>query len=361
MYKMLTLAVAVTAIVLFSNCQKKVEAPPENIATAVVSNLSTISAGYTPTSLASVSASGISAQSDPCAGVTDFAVCQSNLIREYLKIGKATVDSISQIAGAVGSALGQVPDGNAGTSTDGKISWNKTSSALWSVIARGTGSNPYVYMSVNGGTYTLKVDANYAETSPAAQQIEATITYTSATDWTVDVFFGNDVCDSTDVGQPSKAHIKLTKANGLWTGKAMLYVPRWQSPGTTLTCASTAGTSEITMYTDFVGNDVSTKAALYLIPASVSDLSSPAISTYDLPDFCTNFGSSCGAGPGQVPVGFLDAKTNNWCTTGAGTTPTWGDSCSTNTAVNAASFSSLSEWTAPAALETKTVTMPTTL
>lgn len=351
------------AALWFGSCQKKEEtAATPNIAAGVVSNLSTISAGITPASLASNTASGVSAQADPCAGVTDFAICQSNLIREYLKIGKQTVDTISTMASSVGTALGDVPDGNSGTSTNGKITWNKTSSTVWSVIARGTAAgSPYAYFSINGGTYTLKIDANNAETSPEPKQIEATVTFTSSSDWTVDVFFGNDVCSSTDVGAPSKAHLKLTKANGLWTGKAMLYMPRWQSPGTTLTCATTAGltASEITMYTDFVGNDASTKAALYLMPATgVISTDLTTIGNFDLADFCTNFASSCG-GAGEPTS--TAAYPNNWCTTGAGTNPTWGNNCTSNTAVSAASFSSNTLWTTPANLKTKTVTLPPTL
>lgn len=347
----------------FGSCQKKEEtvATP-NIATGVVSNLSTISAGITPASLASNTAAGVSAQADPCAGVTDFAICQSNLIREYLKIGKQTVDSISQMAGSIGTALGQIADGNSGTSTDGKITWNKTSSTVWSVMARSTvAGNPYAYFSINGGTYTLKVDANNA-TTPETKQIEATITFTSSADWTVDVFFGNDLCSSTDVGAPSRAHLKLAKANGLWTGKAMLYMPRWQSPGTTLTCATPAGqpASEITMYTDFVGNDTSTKAALYLMPATENTANLTTIGSFDLADFCTNFGTSCD-GTGEPPSAGITAYANPWCTTGAGTNPTWGNDCTSNTAVSAASFSSNTLWTTPANLKTKTVTVPTTL
>lgn len=354
---------ALITTLLLTNCQKKEEeAPRENIAAGVVSNLSTISASYTPTSLDSANASGVVIKSDPCAGVTDFAVCQSNLIREYLQIGKNVVDTLSQLANSIGSALGKLDDGSTGTSNDGKISWNKSSSTVWSILTYGTGGNSVAYFSVNGGVYTLKMNANNDESDPKDQLLEATVTFNSADDWSVDVFFSNSVCDTGDVGSPSKAHIKLTKSSGLWAGKAMLYVPRWASPGTTLTCATAAGLpgSEITLYTDFVGNDTSTKAALYLIPATENTAGIPAIASYDLPDFCTNFASSCG-GMGEPTAGALAAYPNNWCTTGAGTSPTWGDNCNTNAPVNAASFSSAALWTTPADLKVKSVTLPPSL
>ena len=353
----------ITATALwFGSCQKKAEttATP-NIATAIVSNLSTISSGITPTSLASNTASGVSAQADPCAGVTDFAICQSNLIRAYIQISKQTVDAVSTIVNSVGQALGQIPDGNTGTSSDGKITWNKTSESVWSVLARSVvAGNPYAYLSISGSTYTLKIDANNAET-PKAEQIEVVVTFNSAADWVVDVFFRNEVCDTTEVGKPSKAHIKLTKASGLWTGKAMLYSPRWTSPGATaLTCGATAGTSDIAMYTDFVGNDTSTKAALYMMLSTENTTNLTTIGNFDLADFCSTFPASCGGG-GQPTAGALAAYPNNWCTTGAGTNPLWGNNCTTNTAVSAASFSSNTLWTTPLDLKAKNVSLPTSL
>jgi hypothetical protein len=347
-----------------ANCKKdETTTATPNIATQVVENLSSISANYTPDSLSSVITSS-SAQSsdDPCANTTNFAVCQSNLIRAYIKVGKSAVDSVSDMASQIGTALGEVPDGNAGTSSNGKISWNKTSSEVWSVLARNASNASVAYFSVNNGVYTLKLDANNAETNPVDQQIEATITYNSASDWTVDVFFKNNVCDSTDVDDPSKIWIRMSKQNGLWTGKAMVYVPRWQTPGSTApTCATTAGTNDIAMYTEFVGNHTSTKAALYMIPTTDSSISNITSANYSLPQFCTNFPSACGSGTGQVPSTFLNSYTNNWCTTGPNTNPTWGDNCSSNTTVSAASFSANSNWVAPNTFKSYSVTMPTNL
>lgn len=356
MTRLFVLTISALSFLFFTSCKKAEQtAPSANIATAFVTNLNVISAGFTPTSLQSNAPASVGAQSDPCAGVTDFAVCQSNLIREYLKIGKSAVDSLSQLASAIGGALGEVPDNNSGTSANGKISWNKTSSTVWSILNRGNANATVSYFSVNGGVYTLKVDKNNAITDAADQQVEATVNFTDSDNWSVDVYFGNKVCDATKPKDPSKAHIKLTKAAGIWSGKAMLYVPRWESPGTTVNCSTTG--SEIAMYTDFVGNNTSTKAALYLIPTSNA---TTTYTNFDLPNFCTNFTSSCG-GSGQPTTGLLSGYLNNWCTTGAGTPPQWNNNCTSNTTVSGASFSSAANWTTPAALKVKTVTMPTSL
>ena len=358
------IAFVAAALLTVYACKKKDEpTDTTNIASQVVANLSVISQSYAPTSLQSVSTSSVAAQSDPCAGVSDFAVCQSILIREYLKIAKSTVDTLSTLAGGIGSALGQVPDGNSGTSGDGKISWNKTNSDVWSILTRGAAAQTLAYFSVNSGTYTLKLNQNVNEDTPADQMIEAIVTFNTSDDWEVDVFFSNGVCDATDVTAPSKAHIKISKAAGLWTGKAMLYAPRWKAPGATSpTCSTIPGIDDVAMYTDFVGNDTSTKAALLILPSTENLVNNITSANYGLPQFCTHWPNSCDGGAGELPnATALNVYPNNWCTTGAGTNPTWGDDCTSNTAVSAASYSAPANWTTPAILKTKTVSMPSSL
>jgi hypothetical protein len=146
------------------SCSKKKEEPTTstNIASTVVSNLTTVSNNYTPNSLDKATTRDMQIQSDPCAGVTDFAVCQSNLIREYLQIGKSMVDLISQLANSVGSALVNLADGSSGQSNDGLISWKKTDSSNWSILVKGTNNQSVAYFKIAGGVYTLKIDNNNA-------------------------------------------------------------------------------------------------------------------------------------------------------------------------------------------------------
>ncbi len=355
-YKNIAMTTALAIVIVAISCTKKAEETTTNIATEVVANLAAISANYAPPSLTS---SAVMIQSNPCEGVTDFAVCQSNLIREYNKIGKEAVDATSNIVNILEQALGNVPDGNSGTSEDGKISWSKTSSLVWSVLFRGASSQAQTYVSINNGVYTIKSDKNVDVTDPTDEQIEIAVTFTSSESWNVDVYFGNNVCDATDPKGPSKAHLKVGLSNNLWTGKAMIYTPRWEAPGATaVTCSTTAGVAEIAMYTDYVGNSTSSKASLYMIPLSAPSLGT--IGNYDLMDFCTNFGSSCD-GTGQPTSGILSAYPNPFCSTGPSTAPTWGDSCTSNSAVNSASYSSSSLWVIPSALKAYSVTVPTSL
>lgn len=352
-----------SGLLIFTSCQKKSEETPSspNMTSQIVSNLGQVSSTFTPASLASVSTSNLKQQSDPCANTSDWAVCQSNLIREYVKIGKSTVETISNVVSSAGSALGNIQDGSSGTSENGKISWNKTSSTQWSVLVRGTSNASTLYVSIANNVYTLKVDGSTAESNPSNMKAEATVTYTDSATWTVDVFFYNETCSSDDVGAPSRVNIKLAKANGLWTGKSMLYSPRWKKPNTTVTCNTTAGTNEIALYTDFVGNDTSTKASLYITGAISNFVSSP--SSFELIDICTNFPSGvCNVTGGPASGGLTQAAYGNpFCTTGPNTVPTWNNSCTTNATVNSASYSTSADWIEPATLKTKSVTLPTSL
>ena len=172
------------------------------------------------------------------------------------------------------------------------------------------------------------------------------------------MFVTNTDCDPNDPSDPSKIAIKLTHSGGVWTGKAMLYFPRWKAPATGPSCLDTSGAVDITMFTDFVGNDQSTKAVLFLIPSAVSSLAT--VSDYSLDKFCTNFGSNCG-GMLEPTAGALASYVNNWCTTGISTSPTWGEDCTSNSVVQAASYSTAADWIMPDALKVKTVTMPINL
>lgn len=348
--------VLILSLALINNCKKKEEAaPPTDVLGAQVgTNLSVVAAGMIPAPLATLSSSSVTQQADPCANTNDFAVCQSNLIREYLKIGKSTVTTISSIVTAAGNALGGIADGSSGTSADGKISWNKGSSSSWSILAKGANSAPYLYVSVANNVYTLKVDASVAETNPSSFKAEATVTFTDDATWDVDVFFYNDSCSSSDPTAPSRINIKIAKANGLASGKSMIYAPRWKKANATVTCSS--GGSALAMYTEFVSNDTSAKANLYLAPADAS-FSSP--STWDLIKVCTNFTGVCDVTGGPGSSGLTQAAFGNpFCTTGSGAT--FNNSCPTNAAVNSAAFSGTS-WVNPSTLSTKTVTVPSSL
>ena len=344
---------SVGIMVFFTNCNEKLSA---SITSEMSTNLSTISAAFNPPSY------DVSQQSNPCNGVTDFAVCESNSAVQYLAIGKTAVAVASNVINAIGQTVGEIPDNNSGITADGKIQWNKTSRTVWTAIQKGTGGNPVAHITSNSGVYVFKYNATYSETSPRNLQIEGTFNFSDSSSWTADLYVVNGVCDSAQPQAPSKSHFRVTRSPvgiGLWAGKAMHYFPRWQIPGATVVnCAQAAGISESTLYSDYTGDSVSTKAAIYVIPASVTPLTIPT--GYGLPNFCNYFPSACG-GSGQPNAGALSINQNNFCSTTQPLSLTWNNNCPTNATVAPAPFASDSLWTAPADLETYSITVPSVL
>ena len=340
-------------LVFFTNCNQNVTT---NITSAMSDNLSLINSGFIPSSFQ------MTRQNNPCSGVTDFAVCQANSAQQYLNSGKTAIALMISLSNTLGQTLGDIADGNSGTTTDGKISWNKTSSEVWSVLQKGTGGNSVTYLSANSGIYSIKYSGGFSETDPRDLQIEAVFNFISTGNWSANIFYADNSCATTQPNAPSKTHVKLTRSavgNGVWTGKAMYYFPRWQSPGAAaVTCNLPVASSEATLYSDFVGNSVSTKAAIYVIPPAVTTLTTA--STYSLPSFCTYFSSSCGA-TNQPTAGSLSVNPNNYCTQASPASLIWNDSCLSNSAIGPASFASESLWTAPSDLKSMTVTVPTSL
>lgn len=336
-------------LVFFTNCNQGLK---NTLTSDFANNVSVISLGFVPASFDAVQ------QQNPCSGVPNFAVCQLNSAVQYLKIGKTIADNIVSIAAEIGKTAGDVPDSNSGTTQDGKISWNKTSEAVWSVLQRGAGGAPLTYISMNNGVYVFKYNANVESAAPTDLQIEAHFNFTDSNTWTADIYSGNNVCSPLQPEAPTKTVYKLTRAAngpGLWTGKAMMYFPHWQRPGAaTVTCATN---SEVAFYSDFAGNPTSTKSAIYLIPATLTTLASAAV--YGLNNFCTNFSTLCG-GTGQPTSGALGGFTNNYCRPGSNSV-VWANNCTGNLTVEPAPFLADGQWIAPSDLKIKTVTLPIVL
>ena len=161
-----------------------------------------------------------------------------------------------------------------------------------------------------------------------------------------------------DPNAPSKVQVKVSKSGDMWNGKAMVYTPRWDDVAG-VDCNTTAGVHELTMYTDFVGNNDATKAGLYLIPATESSLATPDIENYALTEACTNF-TSLNVGPFCADLASANWG-NFWCTTAPTAEPTWNNACTAYPTVSAASFSAASEWVEPATLKAYSITFPTSL
>lgn len=346
-------------------CKKKTETTDStNVTTGVVSNLTNVSQGFAPSSLATpaymLTGNGDISTQSLCTGVS-FSECQARLLKAYLSFGKSLVDTTITLVSGIGGALGQLSDGAAGSGSSGDgftYYYNKPSSTVFSILAKNdTSAQSMLYLSVNGGTYTLKLDGNQGRT-PSAFKVTSTVAYTDASTWTVDLMIEGSSCDSTDVSAPSKVKIHLDKTNGLWTGKAMLYVPRWVDGTSAATCSTTASDSNSVMfYTDFVGNDIATKASLYFIPRTNA---TTTYTGFGLNDLCTNFASVCTAN--SLTGGALAAFTNPFCSTAASSNVVFNDTCSgSDTTVSGSSYGAASSWTAPATYLTETVSLPSSL
>ncbi|GIL18446.1 MAG: hypothetical protein BroJett040_21970 [Oligoflexia bacterium] len=360
--------IAIPALVIgLMSCSKKKDEPATastNITTTISSNLSTVSAGFAPASLAvspSVQFSSLRENMEissggPC-GTASFFDCQAILVRLYLTMAKQFVDMTNQVIAGVGSGLGQLADGASGSAASGDgytFHYNKTDANNFAILGiKDSSSQPGIYLNVSSTVYTLKVDTAQMDSNGSTAKVSAVINYTDASTWSIDMMIDNPTCDANDVEAPSKIKIKLSKASGLWTGKAMMYHPRWANAGTP-TCATTPSAStSVALYTDFVGNDSAAKASVYLIPV---DQAGTTYSSYGLDNFCNNFGSVCSGGMSGVMTNYP----NPFCATSSGST--FNSTCSSvDATVAAASYSAASNWTAPATYVSESVTLPSSL
>lgn len=356
-------------LLIFNGCNKKEKSNQSSstVVSSVVSNLQQIQTGFTPTSMSNGSATVQGADiktmmsgSGPCTGL-DFFQCQSVLVKLYFAIGKSLVGQTAQIVASVGNNLGQLADGATGTATDsngGTIQYSKTSASVFSILAKNSAGASGLYLSVNDTSYSVKFDlANLDSTATDPVKLEMTISYTSASAWSVDLLMIQPTCDTNDPGAPNTIKLVLSRDTSIWTGKAMLYHPHWGAAGT----ATCSDSTSIGMYTDFVGSESATKGSLYLIPGATSSWTN-AIDTYAFSNFCTNFASYCGSSTGQIDSGMPTNYPNPFCSTTPGVTPTFNSTCSTvDTSVANGSYSASSLWLTPSTLGTSSITLPTTL
>lgn len=324
--------------------------------TTAVTNLETVSGELTPDSLnyaqnsASVSApTKAASEGDPCAVVGDLFACQPILLQLYMDLAQDILDTVIDIIGGAGTAMGNVADGASGTATWEGISvqYSKTSATDYSILllqnAIGLG-----YVDVSGTTYTLKMNLDGIGQGGAGQ-FETVVNYTDANTWTIDLLLAGMECQTDDVPAPERIKITVGKASGVWTGKAMLYNPLWIGDNT---CSSTAtNATAMTFYTDFVGNDTAAKANVYSMPRSKTDLSD--IADWGMNNFESNFGDG---------FGDTSAYINSFCNPAGTLTALWNNDCSTyDAALGAASYGSADDWVTPNALYQLAVDVPDSL
>lgn len=337
--------------------------------TVVGNNLQSISNNFTPSSLDYSSNSNKplltnntllhQTSVDPCEGV-DLFECQPILLRLYLDMGQMFLDSAREIVSEIGTNLGSIPDGGSGTVTDGDetIYYSKNSSTDFSILMKQSGSSAG-YVDVSGSQYTIQLDlANMPDDDgnggEQTGKVDINVTYTDDETWSITVFIAGMACQANDPRAPERVSIQISRANGLWTGKAMLYNGRWFS-GISDTSTPSCGIAEsdamsMNMYTDFVGNDTASRVSVYMMSRTKSGLTD--IADFGMDSLSTNFGI------------FFDtsAYSNPFCNSASNLTALWGNDCSSlDTTVSSASYGASSGWIVPNIFYQETITLPTSL
>lgn len=308
------------------------------------------------------------ANSNPCEGTSGFFDCQPRLLKHFLSIGKQIVSMVSKIMSRMEPILSTLEIGSTGSLTPDsaeditKVEYNIESASKYSLLFH-TSAGVFLHLLIDGLTYTMKVNIDRAPASKneqgASGQLHAIISYTASDEFNIDIKLANRICQANDVRAPQNLAINIKKNQQAWQGKAMLYMPRWLFAGNSVSCDTpTTDNLAITLYSDFVGDDTNTTAAIYLAPRTKTDTD---FTTFSASNFCTNFNNLCSNGYGFGDSNPISNYTNNFCVTSS--TSTWGQSCttSTNSLISEGTFSDASLWIAPSELVNQDVTIPDSL
>lgn len=352
---------------LIASCTKKKDddsADTTNFTTDTIAKISTVSSDFAPGSL-DAGASGSSVEtfnSNPCTGTNGLIDCQPNLLKLYLSVSKQQLDMLTTIVSSVGSQLGHLADGASGsTSGDSlNIQYSKTDSDTWSLtLVNASTSQTAAYISVDGGLYTLEL--NFANmpaepNTPTQGSYSSVISYTDANTWSITSTMLDSECQSDDVRAPQNVSIVMSKADGLWKGKAMLYHPRWASFSPDPTCSTTPTDAiGLNMYSDFVGDGTVAKMNVYMLKRTRA---ANEITSHPLSDICTEYPSICSSGNigSETPTSYP----NSVCVEASTGDSNWNSSCSSisgGAAVSSASFGASSDWVAPSSFYNMSITV----
>lgn len=388
-----------TSATLLTSCSDDDSTPAaaaSTSTTATESKLSTVESGLVPSSMTYTSSSadpryntdannlpGVEKEdSNPCTGYS-FMGCQPVLLRMYMNMTKTFMRLTRLILNKVGAEMGTVADGTAATtetlSDSSTLIYSKTDTNNFSVLLKDPNGVPALYLSLASGVITLKTSLQYVPTvirsalggeAPTSnEKIQVTLNYTDSDNWTVDSRVVGLACEAGDVAAPSTIIIKVAKSNGIWTGKAMMYHPRWV--GSSLTCSTTPSDTIATcIYSDFVANNSAAKANVYMLARNVAAISS----TYSIERWCTNYTTSLYGGSSTTctdlyknsttGLGSAADYTSPFCMDPSSGSPvaTWNSTCSTlNSTVSASEFGSSSDWIVPSSIYSEEVTIPSSL
>ncbi|MCP4753223.1 MAG: hypothetical protein GY866_20220, partial [Proteobacteria bacterium] len=308
---------------------------------------------------------------DPCAE-TDLWGCQAILVKLYIDFSNQLFDMSLTFLNELAANLGNLQAGDSGTFNTGDgvmIHFSKTSETQWDFLAV-TELGTCLDMSVNDNNYTMKVGfSNDPDNTENIASLELQVSYVNDTNWIVNSSMIGGQCSSDDVQAPERIKVIMSRSGSQYTGKAMLYSPRWAYFSSDPTCASAIDDDHsMTLYTDFVANDSAAKAKVYMMKRNVADLSS--IGTYAMANLCDFYYDNFGQDNSANCVSLLNTAgwdptdyANPFCTTGtqAGDT-NWSDDCTgTDATIAAAAYGSAALWATPSAYYQQTITLRTAL
>ncbi|MBF0297896.1 MAG: hypothetical protein HQK51_04210 [Oligoflexia bacterium] len=379
---------------LIVSCSKNsttAETAPTTSTSATESRLLTVENGLVPSSMTYSSSSDAYNNSGkrevkegsvgPCTGYS-FMGCQPVLLRLYMNTTKSFMRLTRMILNKVGTEMGTVADGASATETladSSTLTYSKTDANNFSVLLKDANATPAMYLSLANGVVTLKTSFQYLPTTirdnmgsdapTTNEKIQVTLTYTDSDNWTIDSRVVGMACEASDTGAPSTIIIKVTKTNGVWNGKAMMYHPRWVGSG--ITCDTTpSNTTAACIYSDFVANNTAAKSNVYLLARNETVVND----TYIINRWCTNYlaslynnnSSSCNGlfVNNSTGLGSSTDYVSPFCMDPSSGSPvaTWNSTCSgVDATISSAAFGSSSDWILPSDIYSVNVTIPSTL
>ncbi|MCP4756416.1 MAG: hypothetical protein GY866_36595 [Proteobacteria bacterium] len=381
--------VSIALIFAVVNCKKDKESTitvgTSNFASGTVTKMQAVSDGFVPDSMETSSASSasigyasgsrkngrrlFSEDEDPCAE-TDLWGCQAILVKLYIDFSNQLFDMSILFLNEMATHLGQLENGQSGTANTGDgvtIHYSKISDNQWDMLAV-TALGTFLDMSVNENSYTFKVNfSNNVENTENLSTLELQVSYINDTNWIVNSIIMGSGCDPDDERAPERIKVIMSRSGNLYTGKAMLYSPRWAYFNPDPTCASVIDDDHsLNLYTDFVANDAAAKVKVYMMKRNVSDLDSMDV-LYSMADICSsywdNFNLFANAAECENDTNFTTLYPNPFCTTGTQEGETnWGDDCTgTNSTIQAAEYGADNLWATPSNYYQQTVTLRTSL
>ena len=390
--KILVIMLAILLAFAVFGCKEEEEevesAAAEGFADETVTQMNGISSNFVPDSMESTSSSSSSSvkksfsfginrpmyaegdDDDPCDGTDSLFGCQPRLVKLYISTAKSFFDGTVLMMDSLSKTLGQLADGQSGTVTvDGTntLHFSKTSSEVWNMLLESS-DGTFLDVAATSGAYTMKMDmSNNPDEDSDEGQFEIQVNYTSETVWDVEATFIGQSCDAEDPRAPERVRVLINRNADIYTGKAMLYSPRWAYfPGDPSCSDAIDDDKTMNLYTDFIANDTAAKVKVYMMKRTVSDLSS--IDDYAMNNMCNFYDVAFGqSSPANCSSLFalagidLTAFPNPFCTTGPDDA-TWGSDCTgTDTDIADAAFSSASDWTVPSVFYTDVISLRSSL